>query len=105
METSEMAGGKEATKNTWPPTVETNHPQVPDKQRRAAAEMEVNEPNKGSLDDRYDRAENKSPPTDDEQQMTLSGSPKRNKKLRTERELSYRERTRSKTRHATPQRP
>lgn len=106
MDTSEMPGGNEATNNTGTPTVETNHPQVLDKQRRATTEVEVNEPNKVSLDDRYDRAENKSPPTDDEQQqMTLSGSPKRNKKLRTERELSYRERTRSKTRHATPQRP
>ena len=101
-----MPGANEATNNTGTPTVETNNPQVLDKQRRATTEVEVNEPNKVSLDDRYDRAENKSPPTDDEQQqMTLSGSPKRNKKLRTERELSYRERTRSKTRHATPQRP
>jgi hypothetical protein len=107
MDTSEMPGGKEATKNTRPPTVETNHPQVLDKQGRATTEVEVNEPNKGSLDDRYDRAENKSPPTDHEHQpITLSGSPKHNKKLRTERELSsYHERTRSRTRHATLQRP
>ena len=61
MDTSEMAGGKEATNNTGPPTVETNHTQVTDKQRRATTEMEVNEPNKGSPDDRHDRAENKSP--------------------------------------------
>ena len=99
-----MPAGNEATNNTKPPTVETNHPEVLDKQRRATTEVEVNEPNKGCLDDRYDRAENKFPPTDDEHQpMTLSGSPKRNKKLRTKRELSsYRDRTRSRTRHATP---
>jgi hypothetical protein len=106
MEISETPGCNEATNNTVTLTGETNHQQVLHKHRNVTTEVEDSELNKGSLNDRYDRTENKSPPTDDEHQpMTLSGSPKPNKKLRTERELSYRERTRSRIRHATPQRP
>jgi len=106
METSEIPGSNEATNNTRTLTGGTNHQQVMHKHSSVTTEVEDSDPSKESLNDRYDRTENKSPPTDDEHQpMTLFGSPKRSKKLRTERELSYRERTRSRTRHATPQRP
>jgi hypothetical protein len=104
METSETPGYNEATNNMKTLNGGNNH-QVLHKHNSVTTEVEDSEHSSESLNDRYDRTENKSPATDDEQQMTLSGRLKRIKKLRTERELSYRERTRSRNRHTTPQRP
>jgi hypothetical protein len=78
METSETPECMEATNNMKTLNGGTNHQQVLHKHNSATTEVEDSEPNSESLNDRYDRTENKSPPTDDEhQQMTLSGSPKR----------------------------
>jgi hypothetical protein len=106
METLEVLGCNEAINNTRTLTSGTNHQQVMYKHISVATDVEDSDPSKESLNDRYDRTETKFPPTDDEQQsMTLFGSSKLSKKLRTERELSYHERTRSRARHATPERP
>ena len=77
---------------------------VPDKRENDIV-REKREPHKHRHEDRIDWAETPLSLTDDEIQLpTPTESPKRSKKPRTERELpTNRERTRSKTRQATPQ--
>jgi hypothetical protein len=78
---------------------------VPDKRENENIVREKREPHNHRQEDRTDWAETLLFLTDDEIQLpTPTESPKRSKKPRTERELpTHRERTRSKTRQATPQ--
>jgi hypothetical protein len=80
METTEIPGCNEDTNNTRTLRGGTNHQQVMHKHSSVMSDVEDSDPSKESLNDRYDRTENKSPPTDDEHKpMALFGSPKRSK--------------------------
>jgi len=78
---------------------------VPNKRENDNIVREKREQHKHRHEDRTDWAETLLSLTDDEIQLPIpTESPKRSKKPRTERELpTHRERTRSKTRQATPQ--
>jgi len=78
---------------------------VPDKPENDNTVREKREPHKHRHEDRTDWAETLLSLTEEEIQLpTPKESPKRSKKPRTVRELpTHRERTRSKTRQATPQ--
>jgi hypothetical protein len=80
--------------------------QVPDSKKDDNKVGEKCEPHKHRHEERNEWEETLFSPTDDDLQLTTPmDSPKRSKKLRTEIELTHRERTRSKTRQMTPQRP
>ena len=78
---------------------------VPDKRENDTIVQEKRVPHKHRHEDRTDWAETLLSLTDDEIHLpTLTESPKRSKNPRAERELpTHRERTRSRTRQATPQ--